>query len=74
MKLTSHTASMDLVIQFPGNGVVPRERLGPIPQFFMRTASEEGAEQLVAHRQVVQDLEHVNQYSDGHREQHDRLE
>ena len=56
MKLTSHTASMDLVIQFSGDGVVPRERFGPIPQLFMGAATEQRAEQLMAHGQVVQDL------------------
>ena len=74
MKLTSHTAAMDLVIQFSGDGVVPRERFGPIPQLFMRTATEKRAEQLVAHGQVVQDLEHVNQDRNRNGEQHNRLE
>ena len=60
IKLTSHTASMDLVIQFSGDGVVPRERFGPIPQLLMRTATEQRAEQLVAHRQVVENLQHIN--------------
>ena len=60
MKLTSHTAAMDLVIQFSSNGVVPRERFGPIPQLFVGAATEQRAEQLMAHGQVVQDLEHVN--------------
>ena len=59
MKLTSHTASMDLVVEFPGDRVVPRERFGPIPQLFMRTATEQRAEQLMAHGQVVQNLQHV---------------
>ena len=59
MTLTSHTASMDLVIQFSGDGVVPRERFRPIPQLFMRTATEQRAEQLMAHGQVVQNLQHV---------------
>ena len=53
MKLTSHTAPMHLVIQFPGDRVVPRERLGPIPQLFVGTPAEQRAKQLVAHRQVV---------------------
>ena len=51
---------MDFVIQFSSDRVVPRERFGPIPQLFMRTATEQRAEQLMAHGQVVQDLEHVN--------------
>ena len=56
MKLTSHTAAMHLMIQFPSNGVVPRERFGPIPQFFVGAASEQCLETLMAHWQVVQDL------------------
>ena len=74
MKLTSHAASMDLVIQFPGDRVVPRERFGPIPQLFVGAASKQCLETLVAHWQVMQDLQHVNQYGDGHREQHNRLQ
>ena len=65
---------MDLVIQFSSDGVVPRERFRPIPQLFMRTASKQRAEQHMAHRQVVQDLEHVNQDRNWHGEQHDGLE
>ena len=68
-KLTSHTAAMHLMIQFPSNGVVPRERFSPIPQLFMGTTSKQRAEQLMAHGQVVHNLEHVDQYGDGHREQ-----
>ena len=66
MKLTSHATSMDLMIQFPGNGVVPRERFRPIPQLFMGAATEQRAEQLMAHRQVMQDLEHVYQDRNRH--------
>ena len=65
---------MDLVIQFSGDGMVPRERFGPIPQLFMGAATEQRAEQLVAHGQVVQDLEHVNQDRNRNGEQHNRLE
>ena len=74
MKLTSHATSMDLMIQFPGNGVVPRERFGPIPQLFMSTATKQRAEQLMAHGQVVQDLQHINQDRNWHGEQHNRLQ
>ena len=59
---------MDLMVQFPGDGVVPRERLGPIPQLFMRTSAKQRAEQLVAHGQVVQDLQHIYQDRDGNGE------
>ena len=40
----------------------------------MGAATEQRAEQLVAHGQVVQDLQHVDQYGDGYGVQHDRLE
>ena len=65
---------MDLVIQFSGDGMVPREGFGPIPQLFVGAASKQRTEQLMAHGQVVQYLQHVNQYGDRHREQHNRLE
>ena len=29
IKLTSHTTAMHLMVEFPGNGVVPRQRSGP---------------------------------------------
>ena len=66
MKLTSHTAAMDLVVEFPGNGVVPRERFRPISQLFVGAASKQRAEQLMAHRQVVENLEHIYQDRDRH--------
>ena len=53
IRLTSHAAAMDLVIQFTGNGVVPWQRFGPCSQFLMGTASEEGAKTLMAHWKVV---------------------
>ena len=65
---------MDLMIQFPGDRVVPRERFGPIPQLFVGAPSEQGAETLMAHWQVMENLQHVNQNSNWHREQHNRLE
>ena len=65
---------MDLMVEFPGDRVVPRERFGPIPQLFMGAATEQRAEQLMAHGQVVQDLQHVDENSDGYGEQHNRLQ
>ena len=56
MTLTSHAAAMDLMIQFPGNGVVPRQRSGPIPQFFMGASSKHGAQAFLAYREAVQHL------------------
>ena len=64
---------MHLMIQFSGDGVVPRERFSPGSQFFMGTASKQGAEQLVAHGQVVQKFQHVNQDRNRYREQNQRL-
>ena len=66
MKLTSHAAAMDLMVEFSGDGVVPRERLGPIPQLFVGTSAKQRAEQFVAHGQVMQYLEHVYQHRDRH--------
>ena len=74
IKLTSHTTAMHLMVQFPGDRVVPRERLGPIPQLFMGAATEQRTEQLVAHGQVMQDLQHVYQDRDRNGEQHNRLQ
>ena len=74
MKLTSHAATMHLMVQFPGDRVVPRERFGPLSQLLMGAAAKQRAEQFMAHRQVVQDLEHVNQHRDRNGEQHNRLE
>ena len=65
---------MDLVVEFPGDRMVPRERFGPIPQLFMGTSAKQRAEQLMAHRQVMQDLQHVYQDRNRHGEQHNRLE
>ena len=65
---------MDLVIQFPGNGMIPRERFSPIPQLLMGAASEQRTEQLMAHRQVVENLQHVNENNDRHGIQNNRLE
>ena len=48
IKLTSHATAMDLVIQLTGNRVVPRQRFGPIPQFLVGAASEEGAQTIAS--------------------------
>ena len=65
---------MNLMVEFPGDRVVPRERFGPRSKLFVGASSEEGVEAFVAHRQVMENLEHVDQYGDGHREQNQRLE
>ena len=74
MTLTGHTAAMDLMIQFSGDGMVPRERFGPIPQLFMGAASEQRAKQLMAHGQVMKNLEHVDQDRNRHGKQHNGLQ
>ena len=74
MKLTSHTTAMHLVIQFPSDGMIPRERFGPIPQLFMGAATEQRAEQLMAHGQVMQDLQHVDEDRNWYGEQHNPME
>ena len=61
---------MDLMIEFPGDRVIPRERFSPRSQFFMGASSEQCTKTLVAHWQVVQNLQHVDENRDGYREQH----
>ena len=56
MGLTSHTTAMHLMIEFPGDRVVPRQRFGPSSQFLMGAASEAGAETFMTHREVMKDL------------------
>ena len=74
MTLTRHTTSMDLMIQFSCDGMVPRKRFGPILQLLVGAATEQRTVTFVAHWQVVQDLQHVNQNSNRDREQNQRLE
>ena len=74
MKLTSHAAAMHFVVQFSGDGVIPRQCSGPGSQFFMGATSKQGTETLMTHWQVVQDLQHVKQDRDRDRAQHNRLQ
>ena len=56
MGLTSHSAAMDLMIEFPGNGVVPplpRQCFGQIHQLFMGASPEQGLQTFVTHREAV---------------------
>ena len=73
MTLTSHAAAMDLVVEFPGNRVVPGQCLGPIPQFLMGASPEQGAETFLSHREVVKNLQHIKQDRNRYRIQHNRL-
>ena len=74
MGLTRHATAMDLMVEFPGDRVFPRQRFGPIPQLFVSAASEEGTETFMTHREVVEDLQHVEQDRNRHRIQHQRLQ
>ena len=74
IRLTSHATAMDLVIQFPGDRVVPGQRFRQITQFLMSTASEEGAETFMTHREVAKQLQHVKQDRNGYRVQNNRLQ
>ena len=73
IKLTSHAAAMDLMIQFPGDRVVPGQRFGQIAQFFVDTASEESAQTILSHRQVPQGLQQIKQHRNRYRVQHNGL-
>ena len=47
---------MDLMVEFPGDEVVPRERFGPRSKLFVGAASKQCTETLMAHWQVVENL------------------
>ena len=74
IRLTSHSTTMHFVIEFPGDGVVPRQGLRPIPQLLMATTSKQSTQNGLAHWQVVQDLVLVEENSDRHRVQHNGLQ
>ena len=74
MGLTRHATAMHLMIEFPGDRMVPRQRFGPIPQFLMSAASEEGAETFVTHREVMENLQHFEQHGDWYGVQHNGLQ
>ena len=72
IRLTSHATAMDLVVEFPGDRVVPRQRFGPISQFLVGASSEEGAQAFLAYREAVQHLQGFKQHGDRHGIQHNR--
>ena len=74
MGLTSHSTAMDLMIQSPGNGMVPRQRFGLIPQLLVGTSPEQGAQTVVFQRQVPQRLQHIEQDGQRYSVQHQGLE
>ena len=74
IRLTRHATAMHLMIEFLGDRVVPLQRFGPIPQFLIGAASEEGAETFVTHREVMENLQHIEQDRDGYGVQHQGLE
>ena len=65
---------MHLMIEFPGDRMVPRQRFGPIPQLLMGAASEQGAQAFATIRQVAQQLQHIEQDRNRYRVQHNGLE
>ena len=67
IRLTSQKTAMHLVIQGSCDRVVPRQRFGPSPQFFMGTTLEQGAQTIFSYREVVKHLQYVKQHGDGHR-------
>ena len=73
MGLTSHSTAMDLMIQGSGNGVVPRQRFGQIPQLLVGASSEQGAQAFLAHREVVENLQHIKQDRERHGVQNNGL-
>ena len=73
IKLTRHSAAMDLMIQVSGNGVVPRQRFGQIAQFFVGASPEQGAQTVASYRQVPQGLQQVEQHRNGYGVQHNGL-
>ena len=72
--LTRHFSAMDLVIQTSGHWMVPRERFSHVSQLFPPTATEQGALTILAHREVAQCLQHIKQYGNRYRVQHNRLQ
>ena len=74
MTLTSHTAAMNLMIQLTSNRVVPRQCLGPIPQFLVGAATEKGAQAVTSQRRMPHQLQGIKQHSDRHRVQYHRLQ
>ena len=65
---------MDFMVQASGHRVVPGQRLGPISQFFVGAASQHGAQTFFAHREVVQQFQHVKQDRNRYGVQHNRLQ
>ena len=54
--------------------MVPGQRLGPSSQFLVGAASQHGAQTFFAHRQVVQQLQHIKEDGNWHGVQYQRLE
>ena len=72
--LTSHSTTMNLMIQSPGNGMVPRQCLGKISYLLEGTSPEQGAQTVVFQRQVPQRLQHIEQDGKRYSVQYQRLE
>ena len=61
---------MHLVIQSPGNRVVPRELVRQIPQFVRAAPPEQGAHTGLSQGQVPDGFEQVKHNREGHGVQH----
>ena len=64
---------MHLMIDFSIDGMTTRQDLGPIPQFMVGTPSEKRTQNRLAHWQVVENLQHVEENRDRDTVQHNRL-
>ena len=58
-RLTSHSTAMDFVIQFSGNGMVPRQCLGQISYLLEGAPSEQGAHTVFPQGKMPQRLQKV---------------
>ena len=73
-RLTSHSTAMDFVIQFSGNGMVPRQCLGQISYLLEGAPSEQGAHTVFPQGKMPQRLQKVKWDREGHGVQHQRLQ
>ena len=57
--LTSHSTAMNLMIQSPGDGMVPRQCLGKISQLLEGALSEQGSETVFPQGKMPQRLQKI---------------
>ena len=53
MGLTRHTTAMDLMIEFLGDRVVPRQGFGPSSQLFVGASLKQGAETFMSNNMAM---------------------